>query len=303
MAPRVEVVLLNWNKSAATLACVASLQAQTYPDAHILVVDNGSEADDVAALAQVAARGAFTLLRNARNLGFTGGMNAGIARAMANGAAYVWLLNNDLTVGPDTLAGLVTAAEADPRIGLASPVIRNTDAEGVVDFCAGLVLTAPLNFDRTDDPALAARWMREYPDRIWLVGTALLLRRALVEAIGGFDDRFFAYWEDNDYCLRSLDAGFRNVVVPSVEVRHAAHASAAEPDYRPPYFQYYMNRNELLLLRKHGGVWRNARSLLWSVRRQWRLLQRRQYSPAARAAAWAGLRDGLLGRSGAWRRS
>ncbi|MEA2738398.1 MAG: hypothetical protein QOH05_1705, partial [Acetobacteraceae bacterium] len=198
--PRVDIILLNWNKSALTLACVASLQARTYANARILVVDNGSVEQDVAALQ--AAEGPFKLVRNQHNLGFTGGVNVGIAQAMADGAAYIWLLNNDAVPTPDTLARLVAAAEADPRVGLASPVIQHMDGDDSIDTCCGLVHSAPLNFERTADPSMAADWMRTDPGRIWLVGTALLVRRSLIEKIGGFDDRFFAYWEDNDYSLR-----------------------------------------------------------------------------------------------------
>ncbi|MEA2732569.1 MAG: hypothetical protein QOF70_7044 [Acetobacteraceae bacterium] len=298
VAPRVDIVLLNWNKSVVTLACVAALRHQTYGNARVLVVDNGSAAEDVEAL--VAAKGEFELMRNPRNLGFTGGVNTGIARAMADGADYVWLLNNDAIPGVDTLTRLVAAAEADQRVGLVSPVIRETEEGGAIDSCGGLVHMAPLNFETTTDPAVAAGWMRTDADRIWLAGTSLLIRRSVIEAIGAFDDRFFAYWEDNDYSLRSLRAGFRNIVVLEAEVAHESAMPNAAAHGKPPYFYYYMARNELLLLRKHGGMSHNARSLVWSVRRQWRLLARLGDYPAARKAIWQGLRDGLLGRGGPW---
>jgi GT2 family glycosyltransferase len=300
LQPRVDVILLNWNKSAATLACVAALRAQTYGNARILVIDNGSAAEDFAALTAAEPDGGFVLLRHKHNLGFTGGVNSGIARAMEDGAAYVWLHNNDAIASPDTLSRLVAAAEADIKIGLVSPVIRDsTDAEAI-DYCGGLVFSRPLNFERTADPVLSAAWMRDYPERIWLAGTALLIRRALIEAIGGLDDRFFAYWDDSDYSLRSLNAGFCNIVVLDANIRHETSPAAAIRQ-RPPYFYYYMARNEILLLRKHGGAWRNVRSLRWCLLRQWRLLARLRTYPGARAGVWAGLRDGLLGRGGASR--
>ena len=189
-APSVAVVVLNWNNAAETLGCLASLRAQDYPNARVIVVDNGSAPADLAALREGLS--AAALIGNGRNLGFAGGVNTGIARALADGAAYVWLVNNDARVAPDALSRLVAAMEADPHLGLASPMIRNLDRDAAPDFCGGRFTTAPLVFHMTADAAEGQAWQRSDPDRIWLTGTALLIRRALAERIGGFDEALFA---------------------------------------------------------------------------------------------------------------
>ena len=81
----------------------------------------------------------------------------------------------------------------------------------------------------------------------------MLIRRALVEAVGHFDEQFFAYWEDVDYSLRSIRAGYHNIVVSENEVRHAPGIHETGLSAKPPHFFYYMARNELLLTRKHVG--------------------------------------------------
>ncbi|HTM77214.1 MAG TPA: glycosyltransferase, partial [Devosia sp.] len=136
-APLVAVIILNWNKAALTAACVAAVTRMTYQPVLILVIDNGSAAGSLGPLEALEAP--FELMRNQANLGFTGGVNTGIRRALEAGADYIWLLNNDAVPAADTLATLVSAMQADPHIGMTSPIIRNSDANDEVDFCGSIL--------------------------------------------------------------------------------------------------------------------------------------------------------------------
>ncbi len=122
--PSVWIIILNWNGGEETLACLASLRAATYP-AHVLVVDNGSQDDS---LAQIAAGfPEVAVLPLGSNHGFSAGVNRGIELALARGAEYVLLLNNDSRPAEDMLARLVDFAEAQPACGLVSPSIYQVD--------------------------------------------------------------------------------------------------------------------------------------------------------------------------------
>jgi GT2 family glycosyltransferase len=287
--PLVAVVVLNWNKAAMTASCIAAVARMTYPRLLTLVVDNGSDPGSLGPLEQSDTP--FELIRNPRNLGFTGGVNIGIRRALETDAAYIWLLNNDALPEADTLSHMIPILEADRGIGMASPVVRNSDAHDAEDFCGGL--WNGQTTETTADLAIYQQWQRDAPERIWLVGTALLMRRQLVEAIGLYDERFFAYWEDTDYSLRALAAGYRNIVVAGAVVRHAAGALAADPRSKPPHFYYYMARNELLFTRKHLGWWAGRRPLWWAVRRQLALVSLLAGDRAKIEAVLGGLFDGL----------
>jgi GT2 family glycosyltransferase len=292
--PLVAVVILNWNKAQQTAACVAALHLQSHRNLCVILVDNGSLLGSLGPLEAIGTP--VVLLHNGRNLGFTGGVNVGIIRALAEGADYVWLLNNDAEPAPDVLEAMLRVVSADGGIGLASPMIRNADAGDAVEFCGGL--REGDTFRTTDDPATYEAWSEAYPDRIWLVGTALLLRRRLVETIGLFDQRFFAYWEDNDYSVRSLAAGFRNVVIPEAVVRHWSGCPTIDPGSKPPHYYYYMARNEILFIRKHVGWKQAVRPLVWAVDRQFRQIDRLNGYPTAIDAVLAGLWDGLRGQGG-----
>jgi GT2 family glycosyltransferase len=293
--PAVSVVVLNWNGGEATGACLRSLAAMVYPNLSIIVVDNASSdgsADELACIETI------DLIRNRTNLGFTGGVNAGIRRAMERGADYVWLLNSDATAEPGVLGQLVAAAEQDSRIGLVSPVFHDPDPPHVAEFCLAQYDPGTGIARQTGDPSIAGEWAERYPERVVLLGTALLVRRALIETIGVLDDRFFAYVEDVDYSLRGTAAGFRNVAVPDAVVWHRFKSPVENPRAVPRYLHYYITRNYLLLWRKTSGRLFVSKAMLWFLRDRLMQLSRMTGDTAATDALLAGLWDGLRGIGG-----
>ena len=291
---KASVVILNWNKSAQTRHCLNLARRATRTGVNWIVVENGSTEPIEGLDSEV------TVLRNRENLGFAGGVNLGLSHAFTAGAQHVWLLNNDAEPLPGALDALLATVEQHRGIGLASPVILNADKNDAIEFHGGLWDDG--SYHTTTNPAEYARWAAETPDRVWLVGTALLVSHRLIERIGYFDEEMFAYWEDNDISRRSSAAGFRNVVVPRARVRHEGGSPAANPAERPPYFYYYMVRNELLLMRKMGEL-AQARPLYWTMRRNVRLYRRLRSLPAQRQAVRLGVIDGLRGRGGAFKRA
>lgn len=296
MSPPVFVIILNWNGTDDTLAAVASIELQDYPNRHIVVVDNGSEEASVAALLKPGQP--FHLIRNPVNRGFAGGCNTGIDYAMKQGAAYIWLFNSDAIAPPDTLRTLVSAAEAEPRTGLLAPLVREILPPHPMTNLGGRFDRNALVYSSTDSVETATDWHTQFPDQAVLMGTALLIRRAVVERIRGFDEALFAYWEDVDYSIRSSAAGFVNRLVTETALLHPAKYPYDRPNTVSPHFHYYMFRNEILLLRKHGAGVRAFKALRWSTLQQLRNIERLQSDKSAVQAALAGMWDGWLNRGG-----
>lgn len=145
------------------------------------------------------------------NRGFAAGCNAGIKQALDAGAGYVWLLNNDAIVQPDTLDKLL--AKVAPRVGAVGSIMLNSD--GSVQVWGG------------GHVRIGRSIVAKAPARItWLSACSLLLTREALERTNGFDEGFFMYWEDVDLSFRIRDAGLDLVVAEDAFVTHLGGATA-----------------------------------------------------------------------------
>jgi hypothetical protein len=249
------VVVLHWGTPADTLACLRSIAASGFVAAPLLVVDNGTGEPGDAAIA-AAAPGA-EVVRLPENVGYTGGNNVAIRLALARGADYVVLVNNDATLAPECLATLVgTAAQAGPRVGaVGAKALQAADppriwmAYGRLTYRASLV--ERVGHGDLDGPAYGT-----LRDADWVSGCAVLLTRGALEAVGLLDERFFAYHEDVDWCTAARRHGFRVLFAPAARVLHRGGASTAATNDGAAV-RYLCARNTVLFARKH------ARPLDW----------------------------------------
>lgn len=207
----VAVIVPHLDRLDDTAACCRSLAAQHPRPARILVVDNGSTAHSEAELATACPDA--RILRLATNRGFAGGVNAGLREALAEAAlTSFWVLNNDTTCPPDTLARLQAVLEADPRIGLVGSPLRESNGDrGHRIVPAGRRLVRPWTIPWPTAPG-------QEPD--YLTGASLLIRRELLNDIGLFDDGFFFFFEDADFSRRAIEKGWRLAIAPDALVDH-----------------------------------------------------------------------------------
>lgn len=252
---------------------------------------------------------AIELLCLARNTGFTGGVSAGLRLALERGAAYAFLLNNDATVEPGCLGTLVEAAEARPDVGLAGPKIVWAGEPGRI-WSAGMSVAwrraaIGAHRDEPDDGRYAGRRLVQ-----GLSGCALLVKRAVLEQVGLLDERYFAYYEDLDWCLRARRAGFRALYVGDARVAHAGSASGnrGAGSSQSAFINYYGARNGLLFMATHAPRTQRPIALACLTARLLAALARviagglALRRPDAMTRAWAivdGVRDAMRGRFGA----
>ncbi len=245
-------VVVNWNGGQQNLACLRSLLEQGLAPRRIAFVDNASSDGS----AEAVERGfpGLRVLRNDRNVGYGHGNNRGIELALGEGARFVFLVNNDVTLPAGALARLLREIEQESGAGIVGPrVVLARHPERV--WCAGGRLTYGANLSRMighgrpDGPGYHRTLAVDY-----VPGCAMLVRREVFERVGLLDGDYFAYHEDLDFCLKAREAGFRVLVIGAVAARHDAHSSTGGGYNR--LRKYMMGVNTVWFLRRHGTPWR-----------------------------------------------
>ena len=296
-AKSVLIVILNWNSPKETLAAVESVLRMDYTNYRVVVIDNGSTDDSVEVLSKIEDS-RVELIASPENLGYTGGCNLAFATALENNNDYVWLLNNDAVTEVNTLSSLVRVAEGDVTIGLVSPMIASLQRPSVFIYAGGFFNAQVPSFETTRDREQASSWATDHPNNIVLLGTALLVRVALIRRIGMLDDRFFAYWEDLDFSMRSNEAGFRNAVDFTSIVLHNEKFPTDRPQDIKPHFWYYLARNEIRFWKKHASFIGRLKPLWWAHGHQLKHLNLLNGAETSRRAILSGMWDGWLNRTG-----
>lgn len=274
--PEICVIILNWNKAAETLRCLESLRQIQTDDVEIIVVDNGSN-DDSAGLIRKSFED-VTCIETGANLGYAEGNNVGIRHALAKGARFIFVLNNDTEIAPDTLDRLKEAALQFPQAAFLGPKILCLENPAQIQS-AGITLdyfwrSHHRNSGQQDCPSAAPPTLVDC-----ISGAAIFIRAETLARIGLLDPSFFLYREEIDWCLRARRLGFQVLFVPEARVWHRSH-ELREEDL--PRITYYMTRNSLLLIEKHRGGWIRLTVLLlrfiitfvsWAIRPRWRTKQ------------------------------
>jgi GT2 family glycosyltransferase len=297
--PRVSILILNWNGRDHLAACLPSLLDQSFADFEILVVDNGSTDGSLPWLRHHFPQ--VRVLENATNQGFAAANNQAMR---ATQAEFVVLLNNDTVADPRWLQTLITTAERDPRIGMVASKMLLADQPGIVDS-AGIAI---------DRAGIAWGVDGGQPNRTSVAGIsevfgasggAALYRRAMLDEIGLFDERYFAYFEDVDLAWRAQWAGWRAVCAHEAIVWH--HHSAT--GNRIPHFKSrLLGRNKLWLIAKNYPMphllWYGPLILVYELMSLVYAARERRLRSAL-AGRWAALRQlpaVLAGRQGQVRR-
>jgi GT2 family glycosyltransferase len=249
-AARVAVVLVNWNGASDTLATLSSLDRVVGAEAlRVIVVDNGSADDSVARLRK--ERPGLEIVETGENLGFAGGNDVGIRKALeAPEVGWVLLLNTDVDVDPGFLAPLIRACD-DPDVGAAGPKIFYFDPSDRLWAAGGRLriretVAVELGRGKPDGP----RFNRAR-DVTYLTTCCLLVPRDVLERVGALDPAYFINVDDADWCRRALDAGYRLRYAPESRIWHKVAASTAG-SYTPTK-TFHTGRSNAIWVRRHAG--------------------------------------------------
>ena len=285
------VSILNWNGVDDTIVCLEGIDRHSHPRIRFAVLDNGSRVDPTPELRTRFAD--VEVVRLPRNLGFTGGHNHLIKLAIERGYGSVLILNNDCEIDIKSIAELQQTMDAGPEIAVVSSLVYRSGPERRALMVAGWIDWKQNLSIRPSSPD--AIKPAGYPTL--LVGTALLLRCAALQRIGFLDDRYFAYYDDNDLSARLASEGLKAVYCKTSICLHrykALHEHSAMA-------LYLMARNQWLFWRTHTPVeYRNGmtRRLISQSLYDLALLKKNNVPSDKTNAITDGFWDALRGRFG-----
>ncbi len=259
--PFVSIVMPNWNGKYDTLECLDSLRNLDYPKdrLEIIIVDNGSRDNSPQIIrekySEMNQDGFFSLklIEQAENIGAPAAINKGIKTANKK-FDYIFKLDNDVVIDKDCLRNLVVVANTDNDCGLAGAKVLYYSEPTTIWLTGGkLNLWLMRTKDRNRGKREKAILNEEIESLDDLPGCALLISKKSINQIGLFDENYFVYADDTDYCLRSKRAGFKNLYNPKARVWHKVSQTTNKIS---GIYIYYMIRNRIILQRKHSTLLR-----------------------------------------------
>jgi len=241
----VSIVTVNFNQPGVTEDLLRSVFSKNnYSNLEIIVVDNGSMVNPVPGWQKKYP--AVQFIRSEKNLGFAGGNNLGIAAAKG---AYLFLINNDTEITENLISNLAATLDRKSNVGIISPKILY-HGSNVIQY-AGYT---PLNYFTARNKCIGQfeKDNRQYDNIIgktgYVHGAAMMVRREAIEKAGLMAENFFLYYEELDWCERIRKKGFEIWINTNASIYHKESMTVGK---QSALKEYYMNRNRILLVRKH----------------------------------------------------
>jgi len=250
------VILVNWNSGEFTMLCIESLLASTVVPNKIVVIDNASTDGATELIKENYPE--ITLIKNESNLGFTGANNIGIRYLLGENVDYIWLLNNDTEVHPHCLESLLKEYEGKYDIAATTGKILYPNRK-IIWYGGSIFNYWPLTVSHRGAMEEDHGQYDQAEDVPFISGCCMMGRRKAFEKVGLFDDNFFAYSEDFDWCIRAKSAGLRLRYVPQAILYHKVSASLHKNRGKvtggtsSPFGIYLTYKNKLLIIRKHSS--------------------------------------------------
>ncbi|MCC5969955.1 MAG: glycosyltransferase family 2 protein [Pararhodobacter sp.] len=261
---RVHCIILNWRTAEMTVdAARAAVQAMEGIEGAITIVDNDSQDGSFEKLqAECGSWPRVRVVQSGRNGGYGAGNNFGIRTGLPGGADYVYILNSDAFPAPDAIRALLDYLETHPDVGLAGSHIHGPDGAphttafrfpSIGSEFEGAARTGI--FSRLLESRIIAPPLPTQTTRVdWLAGASVMIRQAVLDQIGLFDETFFLYFEETDLCRRAALAGWPTAYVVESRVAHIGSVSTGMKDWsRTP--RYWFESRHHYFVKNHGKLY------------------------------------------------
>ena len=253
-APKIAIIIINWNTFQLTFNCLKSLEESTYKNKTIFVVDNGSKDGSGDKIALQFPESNY--IKNQKNEGFTGANNKALKVILKQNFDYVVLLNNDTVVKPNFLSLLEATMDSDKNLAATQPLILDYPNTNTIWNAGGSFNSFFCLFKTRCKGMIYNPKLKIETSTQWISGCCVMVKIAVIKEVGLLDDRFFAYFEDADWSIRMTNLGYKLGVVPESIIFHHSSGSTKKNNSSSegslsPYAHYLNVRNHIYLIKKH----------------------------------------------------
>jgi len=270
---RVAAVIINYRTAELTAKVVNALlpELETVGPAHLYLIDNDSQDGSAASLRQAAAASGWgdrvTLIESPRNGGYGYGINVGVHAALQRERPdYIFILNSDAFVNPGSLKTLVAFMDAEPEVGIGGSPIYDMDGVHRVSAFRFPTALSELNIQAENrliaklaPNAIESLPLSALPDvpheAEWISGVGMLVRTAVFEQIGGFDEGFFLYFEEIDFCRRAARAGWKSFSIVTAPLTHIGSVSTGMDNELRRMPGYWFESRNRYFTKHHGRAY------------------------------------------------
>ncbi|MEM8526265.1 MAG: glycosyltransferase family 2 protein [Bacteroidota bacterium] len=251
---KISIITVNYNQAEVTLELLASIKRQSFQDVEVIVVDNASRENRLPEL-KVAYPDIITI-RSEENLGFSGGNNLGIESSTGD---FLFFVNNDAEILEGTIPKLLACFERVPKLGIVSPMIhyyQPEKEEKMIQYAGTVPLHAITGRNFTIGKFEIDRGQyNEAKPTAHVHGAAMMVKREVIEKVGGMPEEFFLYYEELDWSDQIRRAGFEVYIEPNAKIYHKESVSVGK---QSDLQIYYTTRNRIYYMRRNKKAWEFA---------------------------------------------
>ncbi len=243
--PLVSIITLTWNTTEITCDFLRSINEHgTYNNIEIIIVDNGSEIDPTNSFKEIYPL--VKVIRNEKNLGFTGGNNVGIRVATGD---FLFIVNNDTEFTPGLVEGLLEIYEKFPDAGIVSPKFHYFYHKGTIEYAG--YNTVNMFTGRNGMIGCKETDIGQYNEikvTNYAHGGGMMVPRKVIEDVGGLPEQFFIYYEEFDWCEQIKRKGYKVYYQPKSLIYHKESMTTGKAS---PFKTFYHTKNRILYMRRN----------------------------------------------------
>ena len=239
----IDIIILHFGDITVTQQCIKSIEAKAKGYRNIILINNDVTIDLTKHIKKQKKR---IIINSEKNHGFAAGVNIGIKKALHNKADFVCLLNNDVTIKKDFVQPIVTFMSKQENAGIAGSIIEFA-LNGMSMFDHGAYVSNTTGKGTHSNNASIKFKKPQLVD--YVSGCCMMIKKEVFDTIGYFDERFFMYYEDVDFCLRANQKGFMTYVIPSAIVQHALSRAIGR---KSKNLTYMLVKSDIRFSKKHS---------------------------------------------------